>query len=132
MDFHKTCMNLHLSTSFQVEYHGFEPVLVSPVCFCSLSFYGGHLCAFSKNPSDDEGDNDFKPKKRGRPGRKKATTIAGVEDEDDDEASVGGTPSKGTPQKPLVQGQSICIQERLKGNSGGKVGWGGRKVESIR
>ena len=58
---------------------------------------------YSKAGSDGEEDPDFKPRKRGRPGRKKANTPAPMDDDDD--LSVSGTPSKpSTPAKPVVQG----------------------------
>lgn len=52
--------------------------------------------------SDEEVDPEFKPRKRGRPGRKKIAAPATCGDDDDD--MMGGTPSKTSPQKPFVPG----------------------------
>ena len=51
--------------------------------------------------SDEEVDPEFKPRKRGRPGRKKIVApMTGDGDEMTD-----GTPSKSSPQKPFVPGE---------------------------
>ena len=85
-----------------------EPKLVRYLIYLCKLFHGLPIFHYSKAASDEEVDPDFKPRKRGRPGRKKVTPVPC---DDDDDLSVGGTPTKpGTPAKPVVQG-GLCSSD---------------------